>query len=74
MKCVVCKQGNTRKGLATIRLQRAGATFVVNDVPAEICASCGEEYFDAKVTAEVLHSTEKLALAGTQGSVRRFTS
>ena len=74
MKCVVCKQGDTRRGVGTIRLQRAGATFVVNEVPAQVCSNCGEEYFDAKITAEVLQSTEKLARAGAQGSVRRFSS
>ena len=73
MKCVVCKQGDTRRGAGTIRLQRAGATFVVNEVPAQVCPHCGEEYFDAKITAEVLQSTEKLARAGVQGNVRRFT-
>ena len=64
MKCVVCKEADTRRGVATITLRRAGATFVVNDVPAQVCPNCGEEYLDAKVTAEVLRSTESRARAG----------
>lgn len=74
MKCVVCKQADTRRGAATITLQRAGATFVVKEVPAQVCPNCGEEYVDAKVTAEVLRSTENLTRAGAQVDIRRFSS
>ena len=73
MKCVVCRQAETRRGFATITLQRAGATFVLKDVPAQVCSNCGEEYIDAKVTADVLRSTEKLARVGAQVDIRRFT-
>ena len=73
MKCVVCKQADTRRGVATITLQRGGATFVVKEVPAQVCTNCGEEYVDAKVTAEVLRSTESLTRAGAQVDIRRFT-
>jgi len=72
VKCVVCKQTDTRRGVATITLQRGGARFVVKDVPAQVCPNCGEEYIDAKATAEVLRSTQNLARAGAQGDIRRF--
>ena len=73
MKCVVCRQDETRLGVATITLQRGGATFVVNEVPAQVCPTCGEEYLDAKVAAEVLRSTDSHARAGAQVDIRRFT-
>ena len=73
MKCVVCKQADTRRGVATITLQRAGVTFVVKEVPARVCPDCGEEYLDAEVTAEVLRSSENLARAGAQVDIRRFS-
>jgi YgiT-type zinc finger domain-containing protein len=69
----VCKQADTRRGFATITLQRGGATFVVKDVPAHVCLNCGEEYLDAKVTAKVLQSSENLARLGAQVDIRRFT-
>ena len=73
MKCVVCREADTRRGVATITLQRGGATFVLKDVPAQVCTNCGEEYLDAKVAAEVLRSTEKLTRAGAQVDIRRFS-
>lgn len=58
MKCVVCKEADTRSGVATIRLGHGEAMFVVNDVPAQVCPNCGEEYLDAKVAADVLRAAE----------------
>ena len=58
MKCVVCKEGDTRSGVVTIRMRRGEATVVVNDVPAQVCPNCGEEYLDAKVAADVLRAAE----------------
>ncbi len=38
MKCLICKQGETRPGLATVTLERDGATLVIRGVPARVCA------------------------------------
>ena len=65
MKCVVCKQTDTRRGVISITMRRGGAAFVVNDVPAQVCPNCGEEYVDAKIAAEVLRSA---AVAGATDS------
>ena len=61
MKCVVCKETDTRRGVVTIRLRRGEATCVVNDVLAQVCPNCGEEYLDAEVAAEVLRSSQEQA-------------
>ena len=70
MKCVVCKQGDPKLGLATITLKRGDATVVANDVPAQICPDCGEEYLDATVTVNVLRSAERLVRSGGQRDVQ----
>jgi YgiT-type zinc finger domain-containing protein len=70
MKCVVCRQGDPKLGLATITLKRGGSTVVANDVPAQICPDCGEEYLDAKVTVNLLRSAERLARSGGQRDVQ----
>jgi YgiT-type zinc finger domain-containing protein len=74
MKCVVCKQAETRPGVTTVTLERAGATFVVREVPAQVCPNCGEDYVDDKVAAELLRSTEELSRAGTQVDIRRYAA
>ena len=70
MKCVVCKQGDPKPGVATITLKRVGATLIADDVPAQICPDCGEEYLDSKVTADLLRSAERLARSGGQRDVQ----
>lgn len=72
MKCVVCKQSETRPGFTTVTLQRGDSTFVMKDVPAQICPNCGEDYVDDKVAAEVLQSAEDLSRAGAQVDIRRY--
>ncbi|MCA9913998.1 MAG: type II toxin-antitoxin system MqsA family antitoxin, partial [Anaerolineae bacterium] len=34
MKCVICKQGDTRPGTVTVTLERGGTTLVFKNVPA----------------------------------------
>src|SRR5437870_5309111 len=35
MKCVICKQGETQPGTATVTLERANLTLVIKRVPAQ---------------------------------------
>ena len=70
MRCVVCKQGETRPGTTTVVLQRGGVTVVINDVPARVCGNCGEEYVDEKVAESVLASAEASARAGVRVEIR----
>ena len=72
MKCIVCKQAETRAGTTTVTLERQGATFVFKDVPAQVCPNCGEDYLDDAVASELLQSAEGMAAAGTQVDIRRY--
>ena len=54
MKCVICRQGETRAGRTTVTLQRSETTVILKGVPAEICDNCGEYYLSEQVTASVL--------------------
>jgi YgiT-type zinc finger domain-containing protein len=72
MRCVICKQGETRPGLATVTLERDGLTIVFKRVPAQVCANCGEEYVDEEAAARLLRTAEEMARAGTQVEVRQY--
>jgi YgiT-type zinc finger domain-containing protein len=74
MRCVVCRQGETRPGKATLVLQRDGAIVVINDVPAHVCENCGEEYVDDKVAESVLTSAEAAAQAGVRVEIRDYVA
>jgi YgiT-type zinc finger domain-containing protein len=74
MKCVVCKQAETRPGLATVTLERDGLTVVFKGVPAQVCPNCGEEYVDSSVSDRLLKEAEQTARNGTQVEVRQFVA
>lgn len=72
MTCMICRNGNTQPGSATVSLTREHTTVVVKGVPADICDNCGEEYLDASVTDRLLAIAEEAAQAGVEVDVRQF--
>ena len=74
MTCVICKKGKTRLGTATVVLERENTTLVIKEVPAQVCANCGEEYVDEETTSGLLKTAEKVARAGVQVDVRQYTA
>lgn len=74
MKCVVCKQGETREGTATVTLERNGMILAFKKVPAEVCEVCGEEYVSEETTSRLLPETEEAAQAGVQVDIREYVA
>jgi YgiT-type zinc finger domain-containing protein len=72
MKCVVCKQGETTPGNATVTLERGETTLVFKHVPASVCSNCGEEYVDEQAAHHVLKVAEEAARAGIQVGIREY--
>ncbi len=73
MRCVICKQEETRAGETTVTLERQGATILFKNVPAEICNNCGEAYVDESVTGKLLGTAEQAASAGVLVDVLEYT-
>ena len=44
MKCLICRNGNTKEDFTTVVLEQNETTLVFKRVPANICDNCGEEY------------------------------
>jgi len=74
MKCVVCKQAETRPGTATVTLERDGLTVVFKGVPAQVCPNCGEDYVEQVIADRLLKEAEQTARNGTQVEVRQFAA
>ncbi len=74
MKCVVCKNGETRPGKATVTLEREGLTLVVKGVPARVCQNCGEEYVEEAEASRLLDAAEQAAQAGVRVDVRDYVA
>jgi YgiT-type zinc finger domain-containing protein len=72
MKCVICRQGETHPGNATVILTREGMTLVVKRVPANVCDNCGEEYLEEDVTADLLSLVERSAQTGVEVEILEY--
>lgn len=72
MRCLICKQGETRPGRVTVALARGSMTLVFKSVPASVCDNCGEEYLAEDVTASLLELVETSAGAGVEVEVREY--
>ncbi len=74
MKCVICKQGTTPAGAATVALERGEMVLVFREVPAEVCEVCGEEYVDERTTASLLETASEAVRAGVQVDIREYVA
>ena len=74
MKCVICKDGETEAGIATVTLEREAATVVFKSVPAQVCENCGEEYVDDETAAHLLAIFEQSVKAGVTVDVRHYAA
>jgi YgiT-type zinc finger domain-containing protein len=72
VKCVICKQGETRPGHTTVTLERGQAVLVFRNVPAQVCTNCGEAYVSEEVTAQLLEEAEEAVQARVQVDVREL--
>jgi len=74
MKCVICRNGETRPGKVTVTLERDGTTLIVRGVPAEVCENCGEEYVEDSAAMKLLETAEEAARAGAHLDIREFAA
>jgi YgiT-type zinc finger domain-containing protein len=74
MRCVICKKGETREGYVTVTLEREGVAIVFQNVPAQICENCGEEYVSAEVTGRLMKMAEEAVNSGVSFEVRRYAA
>ncbi len=71
-KCVICRNGETQPGTASVAPEREGMTLVIQGVPARVCASCGEEYVDEETSARLLKMAEEAVQAEVRVDVREY--
>ena len=74
MKCPICRSGETRPGQASSLLERGGVTLVFQEVPADICENCGEEYFSEETTDRLLKLAEEAVRSGVRIAVRQYAA
>ena len=72
MKCVICKNGETAPGRATVPMTRESLVVVVKEVPAKVCDNCGEYYLDYVTTAQLDKVIDDAEKAGVEVLVQKY--
>jgi len=70
MTCVICQHGESQAGHTAATLERGQTVLVFTNVPAQVCADCGEAYVSEEITARVLQEGEEGVDARVQVDVR----
>ena len=74
MKCVICKQGDTRAETTRVALERGNTVLVIRRVPANVCQNCGEAYIDANAFDRLQRMLDEATEAGIQVEVREYAA
>lgn len=53
--CYFCGHGQLVEQYVTLDVRRGDRLIVVENVPARVCDSCGEQYFSAEVSRRLDH-------------------
>ena len=72
MKCVLCRNGETRRGKTTVTLERGDAVVVIKGIPAKVCENCGEPYLTEVISARVTAMAKEAVHKGTEVAILRY--
>ena len=53
MKCLICKHTHMKEGTTILPIERGNAILLITDIPAQVCANCGEPYLDEDTARDV---------------------
>ncbi len=74
MKCMLCKNGETKPGNVTVSLNKDETVVVIKDVPADVCVNCGEYYLSSAVASDILQKAEIAASRGVEVEIIRYVA
>lgn len=71
MECFFCK-GSTEKKLVNYLLDLNNTIIIIKNVPANVCVTCGERYFDDDVMQNLEKIIEELRTITTEISIVNY--
>ncbi len=51
-KCAICN-GETENKLVSVTFERFGQKFIYDNIKAEVCKNCGEEFLDGPTVTKI---------------------
>ncbi len=72
--CVVCRQGQMKRGKTTVTLNRGRTTVVFKNVPAYICDTCGDYEVHEAVADKLLKRAEAAVKNGAEVEILQYAA
>lgn len=63
MRCLICNHTGMNQGTTVLPVERGNASLLITDIPAQVCANCGEAY-TGEDTARDVQELANETLAG----------
>jgi len=74
LTCVVCKVGAVTPGRTSLTIERGKMTLVLKEIPARVCAKCGEAYFDEETTRRIEAIADQVERAGIRVAIQEYAA
>jgi YgiT-type zinc finger domain-containing protein len=71
--CPVCKNGELKKGTATVKLERGETIVIFKKVPAEVCNNCGSYFLDEKTSEDLFKRATDASVKGAELEIMNLT-
>jgi YgiT-type zinc finger domain-containing protein len=72
MKCPMCGQVQIVDGVAQVDFERGETRLTIHNVPARLCAGCGETYVEEAVAQRLLNLADEAAAQGAREGIREY--
>ena len=72
MNCLICRQAELINSTISITFERDEFKLVINNVPAQVCPSCGEAIVEEDVTIRLLSAAEDVVNEGIFDDIREY--
>lgn len=72
MTCPICGEEALGRGTTTFAADADGTVVVVRDVPADVCANCGEAFIGDALAVELEALVAEAKQSGTESLVRHY--
>jgi len=72
MNCLICRQAEIIDGFTSITFEREEFKLSINNIPAQICPSCGEAVLDEDTAMQLLSEAETAMQEGIFYDIRDY--
>jgi YgiT-type zinc finger domain-containing protein len=74
MKCVICKNGDTKQSKTVATFEKRNSTIIFKSVPCLKCEQCGEIYFEEIVSSKLMSQLNKISEHAGEVNIQQFNA